>query len=68
MCGIADEAESAEMARLTIDVHGQMTHPCSETVRVRPDPAHGPMVLGRGDPDRDAGEPPDDKHTRDRDA
>jgi hypothetical protein len=68
MCGITDEAESAEMARLTIDVHVQMTHPSSETVRVRPDPAGEPMALGRDDPDRDAGEPPDDQSTRDRDA
>jgi hypothetical protein len=27
MCGISDEAESPEMARLTVDLHVQVAHP-----------------------------------------
>jgi hypothetical protein len=39
MCGISDEAESPEMARLNIDLHVQMAHATSPTaVKVQPDP------------------------------
>lgn len=39
MCGVSDEAESAEMARLNIDVHMGIAHPTSrEAVRVQFDP------------------------------
>jgi hypothetical protein len=43
MCGISDEAESAEMARLNIDIHVQVTHPSArEPVRVQLDPTADP--------------------------
>jgi hypothetical protein len=50
MCGISDEAESPEMARLNIDLHMQVTHPSArQPVRVQLDPAGD-----TGDPDEDA--------------
>ena len=46
MCGISDEAESAEMARLNIDVHMGIAHPTSrEAVRVQLDPSHDVVTL-----------------------
>ena len=46
MCGISDEAESAEMARLNIDVHMGIAHPTSrEAVRVHLDPDRDVLVL-----------------------
>ena len=46
MCGISDEAESAEMARLNIDVHMGIAHPTSrEAVRVQLDPDRDVLVL-----------------------
>jgi hypothetical protein len=40
MCGISDEAESSEMARINIDVHVQLTHPSArDAVLVQFDPA-----------------------------
>ena len=46
MCGISDEAESAEMARLNIDVHMGIAHPTSrEAVRVQLDPNHDVVTL-----------------------
>jgi hypothetical protein len=43
MCGISDEAENSEMARINIDVHVQVAHPSA--ARGRPDPARL-LVLG----------------------
>ncbi len=66
MCGISDEAESSEVARLTIDVHVQMAHPSSQrAVRVRPDPARDLMVLGRDQPDQDARDQAAEENDRD---
>jgi hypothetical protein len=46
MCGISDEAENSEMARINIDVHVRVAHPSARTaVRARPDPARL-LVLG----------------------
>jgi hypothetical protein len=46
MCGISDEAESAEMARLSIDVHMGIAHPSSrQAVRVQLDPNRDLLVL-----------------------
>ena len=46
MCGISDEAESAEMARLNIDVHMGIAHPSSpQAVRVQLDPNRDLLVL-----------------------
>jgi hypothetical protein len=46
MCGVADEAESSEMARLNIDVHMGIAHPTSsEAVRVQLDPNRDILVL-----------------------
>jgi hypothetical protein len=46
MCGISDEAESAEMARLNIDVHMGIAHPTSrQAVRVQLDPSHDVVAL-----------------------
>jgi hypothetical protein len=40
MCGISDEAETSEMARINIDVHIQVAHPSTrKAVKVQPDPA-----------------------------
>jgi hypothetical protein len=33
MCGISDQAESPEMARLNIDLHVQLAHPTEPTER-----------------------------------
>jgi hypothetical protein len=52
MCGISDEAESAEMARLNIDVHMGMAHPTSrQAVMVHLDPSHDVLVLDDELPD-----------------
>jgi hypothetical protein len=46
MCGISDEAESSEMARLSIDVHMGIAHPTSrEAIRVQVDPGRDVLVL-----------------------
>ena len=46
MCGISDEAESPEMARLNIDVHMSVVHPTSRSaVRVQVDPNRDVLVL-----------------------
>ncbi len=46
MCGIADDAESSEMARLNIDVHMGIAHPASrDAVRVQLDPNRDILVL-----------------------
>ena len=46
MCGIADDAESSEMARLNIDVHMGIAHPTSrEAVRVQVDPSRDILFL-----------------------
>jgi hypothetical protein len=46
MCGIADDAESSEMARLNIDVHMGIAHPTSrEAVRVQLDPNRDILAL-----------------------
>jgi hypothetical protein len=46
MCGISDEAESAEMARLNIDVHMGIAHPTSrQAVLVQLDPSHDVVAL-----------------------
>jgi hypothetical protein len=38
MCGISDQAESPEMARLNIDLHVRLAHPTDrETVPVQDD-------------------------------
>jgi hypothetical protein len=62
MCGISDEAESAEMARLNIDVHMGIAHPTArEAVRVQLDPSRDVLVLddepadGLGDDEDDRG-------------
>ena len=58
MCGISDDAESAEMARLNIDVHMGIAHPTSrEAVRVQLDPNRDILVLD----DPSAGELTDDE-------
>jgi hypothetical protein len=55
MCGISDEAESAEMARLNIDVHVQVTHPSArEPVRVQLDPTRD-HLQGAGEHDEEPG-------------
>jgi hypothetical protein len=47
MCGISDEAESSEMARINIDVHIQVAHPSTrKAVKVQPDPAWNLPALG----------------------
>jgi hypothetical protein len=39
ICGISDEAESSEMARLNIDLHAQVAHVATRSaVKVQPDP------------------------------
>jgi hypothetical protein len=54
MCGISDEAENSEMARINIDLHVEVAHPSAhKAVKVRPDSAHDLLVLG--DTDDDAG-------------
>ena len=46
MCGLSDEAESSEMARINIDVHLQVAHPSArEAATVQPDPTRL-LVLG----------------------
>jgi hypothetical protein len=46
MCGISDEAESPEMARLNIDVHMSVAHPTSRSaVRVQLDPNRDILLL-----------------------
>ena len=46
MCGISDDAESSEMARLNIDVHMGIAHPTSrEAVRVELDPNRDILIL-----------------------
>jgi hypothetical protein len=53
MCGLSDEAESSEMARININVHVQVAHPSARAAAaVQPDPARL-LVLG-SEPD-DAG-------------
>jgi hypothetical protein len=65
MCGISDEAESSEMARLSIDVHMGIAHPTSrEAVRVQVDPARDVLVLD----DESAGGLADDEDDRPPDA
>ncbi len=64
MCGISDEAESAEMARLNIDVHMELTHPTSRSaVRVQLD-NRDVLVLDDEPPDG----PADDEDDRGPDA
>ena len=47
MCGISDEAENSETARINIDVHVQVAHPSArKTAGVRPDPTRDLLVLG----------------------
>ena len=44
MCGISDEAESPDMARLNIDLHVQVMHPSvRKSVKVQPDPDGGTL-------------------------
>jgi hypothetical protein len=58
MCGIADDAESSEMARLNIDVHMGIAHPTAgDAVRVQVDPNRDILVLD----DRSAGDVRDDE-------
>jgi hypothetical protein len=65
MCGIADDAESLEMARLNIDVHMGIAHPTSRgAVRVQLDPNRDILVLD----DRSAGDLADDEDDRGSDA
>jgi hypothetical protein len=65
MCGIADDAESSEMARLNIDVHMGIAHPTSrEAVRVQLDPNRDILVLD----DRPAGDLANDEDDRNSDA
>jgi hypothetical protein len=45
MCGISDEAESSEMARITIDVHVGVAHPSAGKPSRGPNPARL-LVLG----------------------
>jgi hypothetical protein len=46
MCGISDEAENSEMARINIDVHVQVAHPsAARAAGERADPA-GLVVPG----------------------
>jgi hypothetical protein len=60
MCGISDEAESAEMARLNIDVHMGIAHPSSrQAVRVQLDPNRNLLVLD-DQPIDDPGDDEDD--------
>jgi hypothetical protein len=64
MCGVADEAESLEMARLNIDVHMGIAHPTSrEAVRVQLDPSRDILVL-----DDSVGDLADDEDDRGSDA
>jgi hypothetical protein len=59
MCGISDEAENSEMARINIDVHVQVAHPSArKAVKVQPDSARDLVVLGdeHDDDDGAAGE------------
>jgi hypothetical protein len=43
LCGISDEAESPEMARLNIDLHVQLAHPSPRgPVRVQDEPGRDP--------------------------
>jgi hypothetical protein len=61
MCGISDEAESSEMARINIDVHMGIAHPTSrEAVRVQLDPNRDILVLD----DRSASDLADDEDDR----
>ena len=47
MCGISDEAENSEIARINIDVHVQVAHPLApKAVKVQPDSARDLVVLG----------------------
>jgi hypothetical protein len=65
ICGVSDEAESSEMARLNIDVHFQMAHPSArEAVRVKLDPARDVLVLD----DEATSGPADDEGDRGDDA
>lgn len=60
MCGISDDAESPEMARLNIDVHLETAHPSARRpVRVQPDPSQDRLVIGTGEDD-EAGPGPAD--------
>ena len=62
MCGIADDAESSEMARLNIDVHMGIAHPTSrEAVRVQLDPNRDILALDDRSADRSADDE-DDHH------
>jgi hypothetical protein len=55
MCGISDEAESPEMARLNIDLHVQVLHPSvRKTVKVQPDPDGDTLLQARGEQDEEA--------------
>jgi hypothetical protein len=47
MCGISDEAENSEMARINIDVHVQVAHPSTrKVVKVEADSAGDLLVVG----------------------
>ena len=55
MCGISDEAESPDMARLNIDLHVQEMHPSvRKSVRVQPDPDGGTLLQARDEQDDEA--------------
>jgi hypothetical protein len=46
MCGISNEAENSEMARINIDAHVQVAHPSArKVVGAQPEPARL-VVLG----------------------
>jgi hypothetical protein len=65
ICGISDEAESPEMARLNIDVHMGLAHPTSRSaVRVQVDPNRDVLALD----DESAGGLADDEDDRGPDA
>ena len=56
MCGISDEAENSEVARINIDVHVQVAHPSArKAVRVQPASARDLLVLGDEHDDDDGG-------------
>jgi hypothetical protein len=61
LCGISDEAESSELARLNIDVHMRLAHPSTRgPVRVQVDPNRDVLVLD----DEAAGSPADEEDDR----
>jgi hypothetical protein len=64
MCGISDEAENSEMARINIDLHVRVAHPSArKAVKVQPDSARDLVVLG-DEHDDDAGGAADGKDGR----